>query len=74
MLSNFIKNTHEQPLGIMLKFLTSCNVTSFEGSFQGLPETPEKLRLKLNMNAVTDVIYSFSIYLITDMSRFAHTH
>ena len=74
MLSNFIKNTYEQPLGIMLKFLTSRNVTSFEGSFQGLPETPEKLRLKLNMNAVTDVIYSFSIYLITDMSRFAHTH
>ena len=74
MLSNFTKNTHEQPLGIMLKFLTSRNVTSFEGSFQGLLETPEKLRLKLNKNAVTDVIYSFLTYLITDMSRFVRTH
>ena len=57
----------------MFKILTFGNVTSIEGSFQALPETHEKLRLKLNRDAVTDVIYSFSIHLITDMSRFTHT-
>ena len=33
MLSNFTKNSHEQPISIMFKILTSGNVTSFGGSF-----------------------------------------